>query len=271
MIRRLHEDDRAALEILLRSAPEHNLYALGNLRALGTEAPFCTFHGDLDASGHLRGMTNRYFNGWTVYGEPGADWAGLASTIDAHGASETLQDNPGGVPSIMPWISAFRGGEEEVEELMRLDEDALRPLAPPAGVRIRRATLEDLPALISLYADAGRMSRSPAGVERPLRDTRVFIAERAAPEAGEPILSAALTNAETAENAMIGGVFTPEHLRGRGLSQAVCSALCADLQASGLTPVLYWKSPAAGAIYRKLGFRPIGHWRVVTLTPLSPT
>jgi predicted GNAT family acetyltransferase len=106
------------------------------------------------------------------------------------------------------------------------------------------------------------MARTPPAVARPLQDTRVWLAEQAG-----AILSTALTNAETTQLAMIGGVFTRPSARGHGLSQAVCSALCADLFASNLQPVLYWGKPAAGAVYRKLGFHPIGQWRAVWLEP----
>jgi predicted GNAT family acetyltransferase len=79
------------------------------------------------------------------------------------------------------------------------------------------------------------------------------------------IRSAALTNAETSSAAMIGGVFTRPNARGQGLSQAVMSAISAELLALGKTPTLYWVNPAAGAVYGKLGFHPVGRWRAVRL------
>jgi len=45
--------------------------------------------------------------------------------------------------------------------------------------------------------------------------------------------------------------------------------LCADLLADGKQPVLYWKRPAAGAVYRKLGFHAVGAWRSVWLERLG--
>ena len=142
-----------------------------------------------------------------------------------------------------------------------------RPLSPAADVRVRRAQMADLPRLVDFFAEAGSMTRSPAAVERPLRDTRVWLAEAADATAKSPILSTALTNAEVADRAMIGGVFTPPVHRNRGLSGAVCSALCADLFANKNHPVLYWENPAAGSVYTKLGFHPMGLWRSVTLEP----
>jgi predicted GNAT family acetyltransferase len=114
--------------------------------------------------------------------------------------------------------------------------------------------------LIALFAGAGDMARTPAGVERPLRDRRVWLALRD----GE-VVAAALTNAEIEGMGMIGGVYTTPAWRGHGLSQAVCSGLCAELIANGRTPLLYWHNPMAGYVYTKLGFRQIGTWRSVRL------
>ncbi len=268
MIRLLTDPDREVAFALLNRDPALNLYMLGNMETLGFSQDFCQFWGDWDERDNgprLRAILNRYMNGWTVYGLADADWPGLARIVDDYPEpAARLQDNPGGVANFTSFLKRYRLVQAHVEELMRLDAADFHPRPSPSGATVRRATLDDLPALVALYADAGDMSRSPAGVERPLRDTRVMVAE----EAGE-VVSAALTNAETATLAMIGGVFTPPRARGRGLSQAVCSALCADLLDEGKQPVLYWKHPAAGAIYHKLGFHPLGQWRSVWLEPVE--
>jgi predicted GNAT family acetyltransferase len=260
MIRPLTEADRAAVHALLMRAPAFNLYILGNLETLGFTHDFCEFWGDWGEDGLLRAVLNRYMTGWSVYGAADAAWADVAHLLDTHQAVERLQDNPGGVPSLLPYLSRYHGAQVHAEELMDLHAHAFHPQAPADGVVVRRASLDDLAALTDFYADAGHMTRRPAAVERPLRDTRVWIAVR-----DGIIVAAALTNAETRELAMIGGVYTPPTERGHGYSQAVCSALCQDLLDAHKRPVLYWDTPAAGAVYRKLGFHPIGQWRSVWL------
>lgn len=268
MIRLLTDYDREAAFALLNRDQALNLYLLGNMETLGFSQDFCQFWGDWDdvhGGPRLRAILNRYMNGWVVYGLSDANWPDLARIIDDYPQpAARLQDNPGGVASFAPFLNHYRPAQVHVETLMRLDAADFRPRPSPPGITVRRAILDDLPALVALYADAGDMSRSPAGVERPLRDRRVMVAE----EAGE-VVSAALTNAETESLAMIGGVFTPPPARGRGLSQAVCSALCADLLADGKQPALYWKNPAAGAVYHKLGFHTVGEWRSVWLEPVK--
>ncbi|MCB0047611.1 MAG: GNAT family N-acetyltransferase [Caldilineaceae bacterium] len=273
MIRLLTQAHQAAAQELLEQKPAQNLYLLGNMAVLGMEHPDCQFWGDFGADGQLRGVLNRYMSGWTLYGTPDADWPGLAAIIDSYPLPATrLQDNPGGVESVLPWLTRYRAVKVSVEELMELEADAFRSLATREPMLVRRADLVDLDALIGFYAEAEHMARTPTNVERPIRNTRLFVAEETgnasaetAPYGLPAIRSAALTNAETATLAMIGGVYTPPAYRGRGLSQAVCSALCADLLAAGKRPVLYWETPAAGAVYRKLGFTRVGDWRSVWL------
>lgn len=268
MIRPLTDADRAETEAFLSTAPEYNLYLLGNIASLGFNAGFSQFWGDFRAdtstgadAAQLRGVLNRYMTGWVVFGAADADWVGLAQILDTHreGASR-LQDNPGGITSFLPYLTRYTAEQVSEEDLMSLTQENFVPQAAPIGVTVRRATLDDLAALCAFYGDAGHMKRTPAAVEQPLRRTRVWIAE----ERGH-IISAALTNAEISDRAMIGGVYTPPSARGRGLSQAVCSALCADLFGDHKRPVLYWETPAAGTVYRKIGFHHVGIWRAVRL------
>ncbi len=261
MIRELGEADRQAAAALLSQQPAMNLYLLGNLETLGFENSLCQFWGDFGETGELRAVLNRYMNGWALYGQSDADWAALTATLEQHPmTAERLQDNPGGVASILPWLTRYEAVKVSEEELMQLDAPAFRPQPAPAAVRVRQAVAADLDALTELYRNAGTMRRSVAAIKRPLHDTRVFVAEEA-----DSIIAVALTNAETANRAMIGGVYTPPGERGRGLSQAVCSALCQAILNDGKQPILYWETPAAGAIYRKLGFVSIGKWRSVWL------
>jgi N-acetylglutamate synthase-like GNAT family acetyltransferase len=261
MIFRLQHHHLKSAVRLLETAPAFNLYLLGNLETLGLDHEMCEFWGDFGADGTIRAVLNRYMTGWTIYGDVKADWPGLAAVIDNHPMPATrLQDNPGGTPSLLPYLKRYRAENVHVEELMMLDSANFQPRQPDRSIHVRRANLSDLPTLIEVYADADHMSRSAAAVERPLRDTRLWLAER-----DGRILSTALTNAETCKLAMIGGVYTPPAYRGQRLSQAVCSALCADLLAENKRPILYWDTPAAGAVYRKLGFSTVGQWRSVWL------
>ncbi len=274
MIRQLDGRDQEAAVALLSRAPALNLYLLGNIAAMGMRSPISNFWGDFADDGaesgseaRLRGVINLYMTGWSIFGMPDADWAGLADVIDRHPtAADRLQDNPGGAPSLMPYLRLYEAVRESEEELMKLDAADFVPVAPPPDVVVRRARWADLEALVAFYADAGEMTRVAAAVEHPLRERRIWLAE----QDGE-ILACALTNAETADHAMIGGVYTRPEARNRGLSRAVCSALCAELLGEARQPFLYWVNPTAGAVYRRLGFHPIGKWRSLRIRRRAQT
>lgn len=262
MIRGLVEEDRTSAVALLSQAPEYNIYALGNIKSAGFDEPeLSQFWGDFDERRQLRGIINRYMTGWVIYGEPNADWGGLAGVMDSHTVvAGRLQDNPVGIDSLMPFLKNYRVSQRSIQSFMALSQGEFAPAPPREDIKIRRATLSDVTALVDFYADAGHMSRSTKGVSQPIEHTRLWFAEHQ----GE-ICSAALTNAETDDAAMIGGVYTPEKFRNRGYSYSVCSQLCADLSAAGKRPILYWETPAAGVVYKRLGFRKIGDWRALRL------
>jgi uncharacterized protein len=265
MIRRLEEADRQSAIALLRKALHLNLYMLGNLESLGFDSEISEFWGDFDlrvgAEERLRGVLNRYLSGWVVYGEVDASWSGLAQVIDEHPVpAERFQDNPGGTASLLPFLRQYDATRIDEEELMVLTEADFQPVMVPHGVEVRRAEMADLVHLIPFYADAEHMSRSASMVERPLLDNRIWMAL----VDGE-LAATALTNAEIDAAAMIGGVYTSNKWRNRGLSMAVCSALCEELLAEGKQPVLYWKNEVAGRVYNRLGFKTVGTWRAVRL------
>jgi uncharacterized protein len=265
MIRRLGEREREAVLSLLRQQPEMNLYALGNIEASGFDTLFSEFWGDFDEQGRVRAVLNRYMTGWVIYGLAGAAWDQLGKIVDSHPIkAERIQDNPGGIDSFLPYLRRYRVRKLMEEELMTLAEADFRPFAPAEGIVVRRAVWNDLGDLVAFYAEAEEMRRVPEAVERPLRERRIWMAT----VDGIPYATA-LTNAEIADQAMIGGVYTKPQARGQGLSRMVMSALCAELLHEGKQPVLYWENPTAGAVYRKLGFQPIGIWRSVRLEAIE--
>lgn len=259
MHRPLTNADRDPAHAFCAQNPALNLYLLGNIESLGLEADLCQFWGSFDARGQINGVLNRYMDGWNIADGPGCDYEGFGQVLDSHPAGAArLQDNTRHTPSFQPFIHRYQASKAVIEYLCDLDAADFNPAGALWPARL--ATLADFDALCALYGEAEDMARTPRGVERPLTSGRVFIVE-----VGGEIVSSVLTNAETRTAAMIGGVYTPPHHRGHGYASAAMSALCRSLLDDGLRPVLYYHHPAAGAIYRRLGFRDLGLWRAVRL------
>jgi uncharacterized protein len=145
----------------------------------------------------------------------------------------------------------------------------MRLMAVPPGVMIRRARPSDLESLTALYYHAdGFESAGLDQVRRTMygriRSLRTWVAE----SQGQ-LQSAASTSAETAQAAMIGGVWTAPTARNRGLCTAVTGALSRELVAEGRRPYLFYliDNAAAAHVYSQVGFSTIGPWSVIYLTP----
>lgn len=77
---------------------------------------------------------------------------------------------------------------------------------------------------------------------------------------GNKLVCSATSTAECEGLAMVVGVGTLEEYRGKGYASKVISKLSNDLLDEGKTPCLFYNNPAAGRIYKALGYEDIGEW-----------
>jgi len=143
---------------------------------------------------------------------------------------------------------------------------ALRPPEPPPAGAARPAAEADLATAVrwmaAFEAEAGvPRTDVEATVRERLGDGRLWLWEDAT---GTPLSFAART-APAAGVARIAPVYTPPEHRRRGYGAAVTAACTADALRRGASHVVLFTdraNPTANAIYRRLGFRPIGEYRV---------
>lgn len=74
------------------------------------------------------------------------------------------------------------------------------------------------------------------------------------------ITSCVSTTAENSLSAMIVGVCTRKEYRQKGLATTIMQKLFQDVLDEGKTLCLFYDNPAAGRIYKRLGFKDIGKW-----------
>ena len=159
--------------------------------------------------------------------------------------------------------------------LMALEKSAYRPTAEPdapgiPGLRLRPAVAADAPALYPLQRDyeleevliePGHFSAQAClgGLRRMLRQQVIILAERD----GRPVAKAG-TNARGFAVDQIGGVFTVEAERGRGVARRVMRELLDRIFREKGTASLFVKKHNAPAIalYRRLGFRVLEDYRI---------
>jgi GNAT superfamily N-acetyltransferase len=140
------------------------------------------------------------------------------------------------------------------------------PEPPPVG-RPRPAQDADLDVAVRFYTAFQEETPTPSTevlplVRERLNDRRLWLWEDGS---GLPVSLAACT-ASVAGVARIAPVYTPPEHRRRGYASAVTAACAADALARDADRVVLYTDladPSANALYRRIGFRPIGGRRVV--------
>jgi len=102
-----------------------------------------------------------------------------------------------------------------------------------------------------------------ASAERSLEQGGTWLLE----DGGEPVATSSF-NATIDEAVQVGGVWTPPPLRNRGYGRAAVAASLVDARAAGVTTAILFTGEgnlAAQRAYLALGFRQIGHYRLLLL------
>lgn len=264
-IRPLTSSDMGLFMTLCATDPVRFLTPRLNIETYGFEGPVLRGWGAFTPDGsNLRGLMFRLNNTMIVVDTDGGSAVGFAAVMDTELGIAGVRGTAEVVSGVREALVKYRATDWEDSFLMRLSEP---PICAKERMQLaRRASIQDIEMLSQLYQDAGAMYRSRANVASKLTETRVFVVEE--PALGRRparIASCALLSPEGSDAGLIGGVFTMPSARGKGYAGACVSALAADIQADGKLPVLFYENPAAGALYRKLGFVECGSWAVLYL------
>jgi GNAT superfamily N-acetyltransferase len=160
------------------------------------------------------------------------------------------------------------------DELFYLDYAALRFFASPEGWRVRRAVLADVPWLVgervafnieSLGATPGAelQEKVEAEIGRRLPEGEWFVLE-----SPEGLRAFCGVSGSLPEAVIVGPVWTPPSLRGKGLGKAVVSGaltLIRQERPALQGVVLFASRPDAIRLYQAVGFKRRAAWRLAML------
>jgi len=107
--------------------------------------------------------------------------------------------------------------------------------------------------------------RAAQSMDRQIADRQVWVAI----QNGEPVSISAF-NAALPDIVQLGGIYTPPSLRGRGYAKvSVAGSLLAAQQRGATRAVLFTGNPSAVRSYEAVGFRRVGAFGLVLLTPTT--
>ena len=271
MISKIMPKDADALARWLRQEEALNLPMLGDLKRFGTESDFSEFWVQTTDSGQWHAVIRRFFEHYTVF----------APELDMDGEKEAdlsfmeelgvflMFSSPGSVSGRQKTVRMLLEGvhgdmEESVSMILPGDSSLVRQETTPHATDhdsipfpeyATEADVQELGELI-FETDAFRRNyRNAQEVAEGIRSRlRAGGVRHAVVRMAGRILSHANTTTETDGLALISGVTTRPEAQRKGYAAVLVSFLCRELLREGKMPCLFAKSPAALALYNRLGF-----------------
>lgn len=258
MIRKLIEADRQITMDFVGQKPAENVFIIGDIEGHGFHSNIQTLWGDFNEKGDLRGVLLKYDQNFIVYAPAAFDAEGFANIINKDLSFSYLSGIEEMVNQLAPYIKTqpkkprvlYYAKCETVEHLPAI----------PADVNLEKAQADDARAIIAQMKAIPEFSEGNYSVENKRESLEKGLARAYLIKNNGVIVSSASSTAENSQSAMIVGVGTLPDYQKKGLATYCMSKLCRELLEENKMLCLFYDNPAAGAIYKRIGFVDIGKW-----------
>lgn len=262
----LKESDRPTIEAYISAEPEMNLFFYGDLHNFNIgDGPVRIYA--LPGDTGWDALMLRFFDDFVVYSsDPGYDAGAVGAFLRQQGEVGCIS---GKLECVAPLAPFFPAKTLEPTYMSRCNTPpAACPL--PAGVTTRRMGAKDVEELLDLLEEIEEFKSNPADGSRRSKQRQSMLANLEKGSLwygvyeGERLVATAQTSADNDQSAMVVGVATRPGCRGKGYASAVVSELCRSAFAAGRKFLcLFYHNPAAGRIYRRLGFEELGQYAML--------
>lgn len=255
MILKLNASHQNKLEKFLMEEKELNLFIIGDLENFGFNEEFIEYWGEFNENNEIIAVLLRFYDDFTVYSKGEFDALGFSKILKDYNFS-LLSGKMSVVEKFSHHIKVYGKRGMYFAKLDKLDK-----LYSGVLLEVIQPTLqEDVVKLYELYTIIdGREDIETLGRLKSKFSSKGGRGYHIKNHKGEMVCSAE-TTAENKHSAMVVGVCTNPNYRNKGYATAVVSKLCKDLLLEGRTLCLFYDNPAAGKIYKNLGFEDIGFW-----------
>lgn len=258
MIRQLLEADRQETMTFVGVQPAENLFIIGDIEAYGFDDPIQTLWGDFGDDGVMRGVLLKYTDNYIVWAPGDFDAAGFAGIINADSSFRFLSGIEPIVRRMEPYLNR-KPDNPRVLHYAKCETGTELP-AIPQEITVRKAVPDDAAAMIDQMYAIPEFAAGEYSVAHKRRTLEEGTARAYLIEGDGRIISSASSTAENSLSAMIVGVGTIPGYQQQGLASHCMSELCRELLEEGKMLCLFYDNPAAGRIYKRIGFRDIGKW-----------
>lgn len=257
MIRKLEEQDRYQVLEYLNQEPSLNIFIIGDIEHFGFDNEFQTTFGEFNEEGGYESVLLFYRKNLVYYAHKNRfnkdylpimsafefDYANtsarLAKLLHAHLPTFTYKEMF--FAEARNFQASEPKGTTKIKQLKTRNEmtKLYHLLEATEEFEVASQPIEE-------FID-GKMKGLSSGVT-------LFVEEDGA------IISTAATTAETTTSAMVVGVATSFHHRNKGLASKLMTSLMEQYFNKNKYLCLFYDNPAAGNIYKRLGFVNIDKW-----------
>lgn len=258
MIRQLTEQDRQQTMAFVADKPAENLFIIGDIEGYGFDSDIQKIWGDFDEAGNIRGVLLKYDLNYIPYA-PGE--------YDAKGFAEIMNEDENftylsGIEDIVLQLTPYLKKTPESPRVLYYAkcESADKMPKVPEELEIKRAVPDDAERIIDQMKSIPEFAGGNFNPDNKRSTLAKGLARCYYIEEDGLMVSSASSTAENSQSAMIVGVGTlPGHQK-KGYASYCMSYICSELLAEGKMLCLFYDNPAAGNIYKRIGFVDIGKW-----------
>lgn len=258
MIRQLTEKDRALTMDFVSEKPAENLFIIGDIEGYGFHSNIQTLWGDFNETGNLRAVLLKYDKNFILYAPGDFDPKGLATIINKDTSFTYLSGIEEMVSKLSPHLKLKPRDPRVLYYAKCETSESLNII--PSNIVLEKAEPKDAKDIIAQMKAIPEFAEGNYSVENKRNSLEKGVSRAYYIKEDGLIISSASSTAENSQSAMIVGVGTlPEHQK-KGLASYCMSQLCGELLAEGKMLCLFYDNPAAGSIYKRIGFVDIGKW-----------
>lgn len=259
MIRKVSLTDNTAIMSFLRRESSFNLFIIGDIENFGYSTEFQDLWAEFGSDGNPCAVLLRYYRHYVLYADENCDAQGFAAIIAGDTKAEMVSGKQRVIESIVDFLPVKQQRDFQFAELT--DASLLSNVVHNNA--ISKVSLDDVDGIFRLYDVIDEFTRTPSSSDAFRKNMESGSGRSYGYRVGTEFISLASTAAENSLSAMVVGVCTHPHYRGKGYATLCLTALCREILAEGRALCLFYDNPDAGAMYARIGFRNIGVWSVL--------
>ncbi|PHG48019.1 GNAT family N-acetyltransferase [Bacillus wiedmannii] len=257
MMRKLIKKDHEQVFSFLKEEAALNLFIIGDIEAFGYDTDFQELWGVFKEDGTLQSILLRFHDAFIPYSKEAfvtSDYETLLSSympLKLSGKSTIVE-------KFETSLAIQLGAKSDMYFCECLNGNSLPDT--PIHETIKLASIDDVDQIMQLRSSIDEFPTANES-EKILRQAletntgRTYYIEK-----DGVIIASASTSAENSLSAMVVGVCTHPNYRGNGYASLILQKMIQDFTKEGRTLCLFYNNPAAGRIYKRLGFNDIGMW-----------